>query len=109
MDDLSSLVEATPLIVVEDGQASTSSSCLDLASQACSGLIYPAVPRITPAEVISSVRVGEWQISAAAVSPSSALASPKSRTLMATSRFRVVSSARYTSPIPPSPSFDVIL
>ena len=33
-DDLSSLVEATPLVVVEDGQVSSSPSCLDLASQA---------------------------------------------------------------------------
>ena len=34
VDDLSSLVASTPLVVVEDGQASSSSSRLDLASQA---------------------------------------------------------------------------
>ncbi len=34
VDDLSSLVEATPLVVVESVQASTLCSCLDLASQA---------------------------------------------------------------------------
>jgi hypothetical protein len=40
VDDLSSLVASTPFVVlVEDGQVSTSSSCLDLASQAASANI----------------------------------------------------------------------
>src|ERR1019366_4082057 len=36
-------------------------------------------------------------------------AKASSSTLIATSRFSLVSVARYTTPIPPSPSFDVIL
>ena len=52
---------------------------------ACSGLIYAAVPRITPTRVASLVSVGDIELSASGPSSTKALARPKSRTLMSPS------------------------
>ena len=62
MDDLSSLVASTPLVVVEDGQASSSSSCLDLASQAPSANLIVFTGRSTIAPVVAGADTGEREV-----------------------------------------------
>ena len=53
------------------------STCLPFA---CSGLMYAAVPRITPTRVASRVSVGDIELSASGVSSANAFARPKSST-----------------------------
>ena len=48
---------------------------------ACSGLMYAAVPRITPCIVAAMLSVGELPMSSVDVSPANAFAKPKSNTL----------------------------
>src|SRR5215510_1237893 len=49
--------------------------------RACSGLMYDAVPRITPAVVLAPVMVGDLDSSGLEPSAARALARPKSSTL----------------------------
>ncbi len=59
VDDLSSLVASTPFVVVEDGQTSSSSSCLDLASQAPSVNVSVFTERCTSSRILR-ILLSHW-------------------------------------------------